>query len=304
MNRWSSVSLCIAALLLSPVPLQAQQASGGVQDVEAAYPDSSEGLQKMLHETIEAVKSRDPTKEATLIHTLIMPEDAMWFKDEFGPSFGPRLAVAYQKITPELEQQIQTVYEGNAQRGWSQPKIFRYADAATVGSPIDNFLNCMDVVVPLYQTAFNGDRPGSQVAVNVNTPGSKVVAGDLPGYYVYAKGGFRFVPQAIFSLLPKERPIRIQLDMNVMRSKIINNVQWKYPEEAIRQHIKGKVVIHFVLDTNGKIKEISAAEGPRILSDPVLQAVRQWTFEPTTLDGEPVEVEINLETGFQINGNY
>jgi hypothetical protein len=304
MNRWTSISLGVVVLLLSPVQFQAQQASGGVQGSESAYPDSSEGLQKMLQDTIEAVRSKDAAKEAALIGTLIMPEDSTWFRDKFGPAFGPLLATAYQKTRSSLEQEIQPVYEGNAQRGWSQPKILRYADAATVDSPIDNFLNCMDVVVPLYQTAFSGDRTRYQMAPRSDEPGrSKVVAGDLPGYYVYAKGSFRFVPQEIFLMLPKERPIRIQLDMNVMRSKITNNY-WEINNETIKKvmnlRTKSKVVIHFVLDTNGKIKEINAVEGPSNLREPFLQAVKQWSFEPTKLDGEPVEVEVNYETGGQI----
>jgi hypothetical protein len=308
MNRSIGVSVCVITLLLAAMPLKAQQVPGTIQNFESAYPDSSEGLQKLLQDTIGAVTSKDTAKEVALIRMLIMPEDSTWFKDEFGPAFGPRLAAAYLKARPTLEQEMQTVYEGNAQRGWLQPKIFRYADAATVDSPIDNFLNCMDVVVPLYQTAFNGDRIGYTVAKPDEQGRSKISAGDIPGYYVYANGGFRFVPQEVLFLLPKERPIRIQLGMNVMRSKIIDRLGGLTPPETLKElmnlHIKGKVVIHFVLGTDGKIKEINAVEGPQTLSDVFLREVKLWAFEPTILDGEPVEVEVNLETGFQINGKF
>jgi hypothetical protein len=306
MNRSIRVSVCVVAMLLASMRSKTQQGLGTIQNLEGAYPDSSEGLQKLLQDTIEAVTAKDAAKEEALIRTLIMPEDSSWFKDEFGPAFGPRLAAAYQRTRPALEQELQTVYEGNAQRGWSRPKIFRYADAATADSPIDKFLNCMDVTVPLYGTAFNGDRTVSYFAPGSKRPGLKVAAGDIPGYYVYAKGGFRFVPQGIFFLLPKERPIRIQLDMNVMQSKMVDHVGGLISPETFKEladlHTKGKVVIHFVLDTDGKIKEANAVEGPPNLSDVFLRLVKQWTFEPTTLDGEPVEVEVNFETGFQING--
>src|SRR5205085_758491 len=121
------------------------------------------------------------------------------------------------------------------------------------------------------------------------------------GYYVFTKDGFRFIPQQVLFLLPNERPVRIQLGMNVMRSKVINYVKWSYPPDAIKQNAKGKVVLHIVLDMNGKIKELTEVEGPVILSHAVAEAVRQWVFEPTLLDGEPVEVEINFETTFQMN---
>jgi protein TonB len=86
-----------------------------------------------------------------------------------------------------------------------------------------------------------------------------------------------------------------------MRSKVAHKVDWQYPRDAARQHIGGKVVVHVVLDAAGMIKEITPTEGPPILSDAVLQAVKQWTFEPTTLDGDPVEVELNIEAIFTIS---
>jgi hypothetical protein len=299
MNRSINVPLCGVVLLLALMRTQGQQGPVGAEGSAAAYSDSSEGLQKLLRDTVEAVRSKDTAKEAVLIHTLIMPEDSTWFKDEFGPAFGPRLAAAYQKTSPALEQEIQTVYEGNAQRGWLEPKIFRYADAAAVDSPIDRFLNCMDVVVPLYQTAFNGDHTGYYFAPGSKGPGAKIAAGDIPGYYVYAQGGFRFVPQEILFMLPKERP---------MRSKMTNSfgdrTSPKTMKKLMELRTKGKVLIHFVLDTDGKIKEINAMEGPSSLKEVFLDEAKQWTFQPTTLDGERVEVEVNLETGFQINGKY
>jgi len=308
-NRWISISLCVVVCFLVLIQSQAQQAPGPIQDSEVVYPDSSQGLQKLLQDTVEALKSKDLAKAAALMNTLIVPADSTWFHDEFGPAFGPRLAAAYQKTKPEMEVEMVTVFKGNAERGWTQPKIFRYDDAATVDSPTDRFLNCMDKVVPLYKTAFDGNRTAYQMGPRTDEPGrSKIIAGDLPGYYVYAQGGFRFVPQEILFMLPKERPIRIQLDMNVMRSKMTNSFGDRTSPETMKKlmelHTKGKVLIHFVLDTDGKIKEINATEGPSSLREVFLDEAKQWTFQPTTLDGEPVEVEVNLETGFQVNGKY
>ena len=197
---------------------------------------------------------------------------------------------------------VRIVFEADAERGWPQLKVLEYSDAATVNAPIDNFLNCMETVSPLYQTEFDGRGVGAQFGLDPDHPGRmKMIAGDLDGFYFYDGGSFRYVPQQTLMLLPKERPLRIQLDWNAMRSKVAHKVDWQYPRDAARQHIGGKVVVHVVLDAAGKIKEITPAEGPPILSDPVLQAVKQWTFEPTTLDGDPVEVELNVEAIFTIN---
>jgi TonB family protein len=108
----------------------------------------------------------------------------------------------------------------------------------------------------------------------------------------------------------KSRPIRIKLGMDVMQSKLTHGSFLPDSMETVlrlmREHkqIYGKVVIHLLLDTNGKIKNINVVEGSAELAEPFLQVVRQWAFEPTTVDGEPVEVDVNLETGRQRNGKW
>jgi len=293
-------SACTVLLLVAPQLTVGQEASM-TQSPAISYSADSAGLQSLLHDILEAANANDATKEGRLIHSLVMPDDATWFNDEFGPAFGPRLSKAYRSAEPTLEPEIRTIFENDAKRGWLNPKIIRYADAAEVDSPTDNFLNCMDEPAPLYQTAFINDRPSFEISLSPgeNRVGSRVIAGDLDGYYVHAGGTFRFVPENIFFLLPKGRPIRIQVGMDIMRSKKIHDASWSYPQEAVRQHIAGKVSIHIVLDTSGKVLQADLLEGPPILGNAVLEAVKQWTFEPTLLDGEEVEVETNLEAAFQ-----
>jgi len=50
--------------------------------------------------------------------------------------------------------------------------------------------------------------------------------------------------------------------------------------EAIKKHISGKIVVQFVLDIGGNIKESTALEGDPILSAAVMDAVKQWKFAP------------------------
>ena len=266
------------------------------------YPNSLEGLQNLIVDILRAEKANDSAKEAELIHGLLMPEDSTWFTDEYGPGFGGSLATAYHVAKPDLEQEIKAVYETNAQRGWMTPKILRYADPAAVNSPTDHFLNCMNNLVPLYQTAFRGDRPSFEVkspgpGTGTRAVSLKVAAGDLNGYFVYAQGGFRFIPIELLLKLPNERPVRIRLDMNVMKSKVLVRVQPQYPEEVFKKRVRGKVVVRLELDRNGTIQEAKVMEGVPMLSQPVLEAVKQWQFLPTLLDGDPVEVELDVEMG-------
>lgn len=299
MIRRVGILFSAVALLFAPMPSQARQGVP-VHSPAPTYENSSDGLLRLLEDILGASRSKDTAKEQALIRSLALPGDATWFEDEFGPAFGPRLAAAYRKAQPALSEEIQSVYDGDAQRGWINPKILRYVDAASANSPVDHFLNCMNEISPLYQTAFRGDRTSFQLGPDPDQPGRmKIVAGDLNGYYVYINASFRYIPQQVLMLLPAERPLRIQLPMSLMQSKVTNKVSWKYPDEAVKEHVKGKVVVQLVLDTNGNIKELTSLEGPPVLSDAVVQALRQWTFEPTTLDGELVEVETKVEVSFQ-----
>ena len=123
--------------------------------------------------------------------------------------------------------------------------------------------------------------------------------GDLDGFFVYDQGSFRFIPDNVLMKLPSERPVRIKLDTNVMSSKLLSDSHFRYPEEAIQKRISSNIVIRLIIDTQGSIKKLEAVEGDPILSKAVLEDMKTWHFEPTKLDGDPVEVEVDWKTGFE-----
>lgn len=278
---------------------RAPQDASAHQSAESAYANSSEGLQNQIADILSAIKAKDSGKETELIHRLLMPEGSTWFIEQYGPGFGASLATTYRRTAPELEEEIKRIYEADARAGLLHAKISRYADPEAVNAPIDHFLNCMNHIVPLYEAAFLGDRPIIQMSLKPGT--LRQTGGDLDGFFVYYQEGFRFIPMDILMKLPSERPVRIHLDMNVMRSKLTRQVYPKYPEKAARKHIGGKAVVRVHLDTRGKIQEVKVVSGDPLLSGALLDAVKQWEFQPTLLDGDPVEVEVDVETVFEVH---
>ncbi|MGC2829796.1 MAG: energy transducer TonB [Candidatus Acidiferrum sp.] len=287
-----------AALLPSHTPLL-QEAAPMSEGQAEAYPNTSEGLQKLITEILRAIEVKDSEREKELIHSLLLPTNSTWFVEEYGAGFGTSLAAAYRRMEPELEQEILTIYQGNLERGWRLPKISRYTDPESVNYPIDTFLNCMNQIVPLYQTAFQGN---SQSFWYSQKPGEnrKQVAGDPGGFFIYDRGGFRFIPGEVLMKLPRQRPVRIRLDLELMESKLVVKVPVKVPVEAITKHISGRVVVQLILDIGGNIKESKVLEGNPILSAAVMDAVKQWRFAPTMLDGDPVEVELEIPMTFDM----
>jgi TonB family protein len=297
----SSVLVFVLAMIVSirSSAESPQEPSSKPKNQEMATPNTSEGLQSLIEDIFRAAKSKDSTKEAEFIRGLLMPEDSKWFTNVFGPGFGANLSTAYRRSTPNLERELLTIFEGDVQRGWTKPKVFRFTYAESAEFPTDKILDCMNDVVPLYQTAVNGTRTLT-ISTSSADQKSRVIAGDPNGYFVFVDGGFRFIPADILRKLPKGRPVRIKLDMNVMDSKISNKVSPQVAPEAMKKHLSGKVVIELILDVTGNIKESRVLEGDPILSAPVLDAVKQWRFAPTTLDGDPVEVDLQIPYVFDI----
>lgn len=297
------VFLIVLASSASQARGQQSSAANPSQNAEATFSDSSESLQKQIAQILNAIRERNSAKESDLISNLLMPEDSNWFTDEYGPGFGNSLLAAYRRAKPELAQKMKEVFEANVGYGWMNPKILRYDDPEKTNSPIDHFLNSMNKIVPLYQTAFQGDRPSVRMKIvgpgqAIRTLPLRVAAGDLNGYYAFVQDRFRFIPAEVLMKLPSERPVRIHLDMNVMQSKVLSRGNERFPEEFAKKHISGKAAVRVHLDVAGKIQDVTILSGDPLLAQTLLDNVKQWQFLPTQLDGDPVEVEFDVETVF------
>ena len=74
-----------------------------------------------------------------------------------------------------------------------------------------------------------------------------------------------------------------------------------YPPLARAARISGAVELTGVIATDGRIRELRVVSGHPLLAKAALEAVRQWVYEPTVLNGEPVEVIAPITVHFQLN---
>ncbi len=96
------------------------------------------------------------------------------------------------------------------------------------------------------------------------------------------------------------KPIRITLGGNVVEAKLINRVIPAYPALARQARIGGPVQLRAVIARNGRIQEISLLTGHPLLVQAAVEAVRQWIYQPTMLNGEPVEVDTVITVTFNL----
>ena len=94
-------------------------------------------------------------------------------------------------------------------------------------------------------------------------------------------------------------PLRV--DGGAMAGHKANTVNPVYPEAAKKAGVSGTVVLKAIIDEKGEIQNLTVVSGPEELQASAIDAVRQWTYEPYVLNGEPVAVETTININYQLN---
>jgi len=103
---------------------------------------------------------------------------------------------------------------------------------------------------------------------------------------------------------PKPPVQRIRQGGNITRKTLIKSVPPIYPPEARAQGIQGKVTLHVIIGKDGAVSQVEAISGHPghpLLVKAAIDAVRQWKYRPTLLNGEPVEVDTTIEVRFTLS---
>ena len=74
-----------------------------------------------------------------------------------------------------------------------------------------------------------------------------------------------------------------------------------YSPIAQQAHAEGVVIIDAVIDEHGDVVEARAVSGPGLLIPAALNAVMQWKYEPTYLDGTPVAIRMEVQVHFRLH---
>jgi periplasmic protein TonB len=100
---------------------------------------------------------------------------------------------------------------------------------------------------------------------------------------------------------PKPAQQRIRQGGQVQAAKLLNKVQPMYPPLARQTRISGTVRLHAIIAKNGTVEQLEVISGHPLLVQAALDAVRQWKYQPTTLNGENVEVDTTIDVIFSLN---
>jgi TonB family protein len=93
---------------------------------------------------------------------------------------------------------------------------------------------------------------------------------------------------------------RIRVSGEVMAHMAMRHDPPVYPSDAKKAGISGSVVLSVLVAEDGAVKEVTYREGPQALTQAAIEAVRNWTYKPTMLNDEAVEVETSVTVNFTL----
>ena len=93
-------------------------------------------------------------------------------------------------------------------------------------------------------------------------------------------------------------PVHVKPD--VMQTQILHKVVPVYPLEAKKARIQGAVELDAIIGKTGEVENLKVISGPATLQQSALDAVRQWTYKPFLLNGEPVEVKTTITVNYTL----
>ena len=138
-------------------------------------------------------------------------------------------------------------------------------------------------------------EPGRDFALN-----AKLQMGDLTeSVDVKAEGSAK---SAVAQAAEKPNTMRIRIGGNVEAARLITKVQPIYPASAKERGAQGSVLLHAIVSKDGRplsMQVLNSQIDPE-LARAAVEAVSQWRYQPTLLNGEPVEIDTTIAVNFTL----
>ena len=94
------------------------------------------------------------------------------------------------------------------------------------------------------------------------------------------------------------QPVRI--GGNIKAPTKIHHVNPEYPQEALDARVSGVVIVEAMVDAQGDVRSAKVLRSIPLLDQAAIDAVEQWRFEPTFLNGQAVPVIMTVTVNFTV----
>lgn len=158
--------------------------------------------------------------------------------------------------------------------------------------------SCPPTHVPTHIVTSDPLSPGTgDGAANLtpgNCPGCPEIIGAISSFTTTSGPP---VPRPPETKAPTPRRIS---DPNIEAAKLLYRVEPVYPFLAKQARRGGRVELHAIIATDGTIQSLQVVSGDPWFVQSALEAVQQWRYRPTILNGQPVEVDTTITVIYHV----
>jgi protein TonB len=126
-------------------------------------------------------------------------------------------------------------------------------------------------------------------------PGSGIEVGVIPG------GEFPIVGEGPVAPPPPPKPREtVRVGGGIRPPAKIRDAAPVYPAIAQAARVEGTVILEALLDERGRVQNLKVLRSYPLLDQAAIDAVRQWEYTPTLLNGVPVSVIMTVTVTFKL----
>lgn len=306
-GRWGCFGWCSRLLFLICFGVrvlsgQSASPSAAPSSIKLDYPDSASGLERLVKDILKAQQGNDGQHADMLLQSLVLPNPRLWYDQVFGLDVGNEPVTIYEKSTAAVAPDLAHFFLNATAQNLLEVRVVRFDGACDDKAREDVFgiLHARIEPVPLYELRlYHGDKFVRLFA------------------FAYVDGGFRYVltpkmdgnvfhspasnnPAAKPATI-KELETRVRAGDGAVRvGKLVHKVAPEYPPKARFEHLEGTVHLRALIDKDGSVRRLYVIKGYCSLADSALKAVSQWRYAPTMFNGDPVEIDTEIQVVFSL----
>lgn len=196
------------------------------------------------------------------------------------PEALPKIAMAILLVAPSPPQAPPHPQQQVVQK--VRPMSELLVSSVVAPSRIPQHAKIIGFEAPLAPLGFPGMGNGNEESVKAMTN----ILGDAGSKPLAKQVAFKNVP----------------VSSGVMQGNLLIKCAPIYPAIAKAAHISGTVVLQATISKTGTTENLHVISGPPMLQQAAIDAVRTWKYRPYLLNGEPVEVETEINVIFNLGG--
>lgn len=270
-------TLLVIALAITRVSSAQDNSKASSSAPSAAYPNTVDGLNRLLQDVRDAAKRGDKEKVAAFLKNMEIPNCDAWLHEMYPSDKADSwMDLCKPESLTRAEMPMQQKFEdfGRSEGNFAIRKVNDHPEPDQ--GMESGWLQIVRKPLDIYFASWHAAQ---------SAPGGR---GEPVGYFIFVDNAFRWYSIIWFPKLGT-------LHAKIVPPQLIYRVDPIYPCEAKAQHITGTVRVYYVIGGDGKVYNAHALSHPGLSEDPSLRkaaedAILQWKYKPGTMDGKPIEM--------------